>query len=91
MLPNLFSKGLLTPIDHQTLLSKSITATEKAQYLVEALPRKNQGSLEKFKECLRETQNGTGHGDILKDLSESYDNSQIDASKRSAAKKVIEC
>ena len=61
MLPNLFSKGLLTSIDHQKLLSESITATEKAQYLVEVLPRKNQGSLEKFKECLHETQNGTGH------------------------------
>ena len=91
ILPHLISKELLTQIDQQTLLSKSMTATEKAQYLVEALPRKNRGSLEKFKECLRETQNGTGHGDILRALSEKYvkeRNSQIDASKRSAAKKV---
>ena len=66
---------------------------EKAQYLLEVLPRKNTGSLEKFQECLCETQQGTGHGDILKALSKQYDqevkkrNSQVSdyASSGSAA------
>ena len=99
ILPHLNSKGLLTPKDRQTLINRLMTTTEKAQYLLEVLPRKNRGSLEKFKECLRETQYGTGHGDILRALSESYNqkvkerNSQVDASqspdvtlKRSAKK-----
>ena len=54
------------------LLNRSITNVEKAEYLLDALPRKDRGSFKKFKECLRKTQHGTGHGDILRALLESY-------------------
>ena len=72
ILPHLSSYQLLTQKDTQTLLNRSTTAVEKAQYLLEALPRKDRGSFKKFKNCLRRTQCGTGHGDILKALVESY-------------------
>ena len=54
------------------LLNRSTTEVEKAGYLLEALPRKDSGSLKKFKDCLHRTQQGTGHGDILKALLKSY-------------------
>ena len=91
ILPQLNSEGLLTSKDCQTLLNQSITTTDKAQYFLDTLLRKATGSLEKFKECLHKTQHGTAHSEILKALSESYDqevdkiNSQVDASGHGSA------
>ena len=59
------------------LLNRSITDVEKAQHLLDALPRKDRGSFKKFKECLNKTQQGTGHGDILRALQESYNRELI--------------
>ena len=72
------------------LLNRSITTVEKAQYLLEALPRKSTGSLGKFKECLSKTQHGTGHGDILKALSESYNQKvkELNSQTQQSAKEV---
>ena len=72
ILPHLNSKGLLTQKDTQMLLNRSITDVEKVQHLLDVLPRKDRGSFKKFKECLRKTQQGTGHGDILRALQENY-------------------
>ena len=77
ILPHLNSKGLLTQKDTQMLLNRSITDVEKVQHLLDVLPRKDRGSLKKFKECLHKTQQGTGHGDILRALQESYNQELI--------------
>ena len=60
ILPYLNSKGLLTQKDSQMLLNRSITNVEKAEYLLDALPRKDKGFFKKFRDCLHKTQHATG-------------------------------
>ena len=64
---HLNSQGLLTRKDRQMLL-KDITSTEKAQYLLDALPRKEE-FFDKFLKCVHQTTDGTGHMDIIRALS----------------------
>ena len=71
ILPHLYSKDLITLHDLQKLLNSALTTMEKAQFLLDALPRKDR-FYEKFQDCLHQTKDGTGHSDILEALSESY-------------------
>lgn len=68
ILPYLISHHLLTDDDKQVLMTYAKTQVEKAQYLLDILPRKAKGWFEVFIECLRETSLGTGHGDVVEDL-----------------------
>ena len=70
--PHLNSHELLTEKDRQKLLNNYITDVDKAQYLLNALPRKGERFFDKFVYCLHQTKRGTGHGDIAKALSTSY-------------------
>ena len=54
--------------DKQKLLSSSITPKEKANYILHILPRKAEGCFDKLLQCLRRSVDGTGHGDLLKEL-----------------------
>ena len=65
------SQELLTERDRQILLNEYTTNTDKAQYLLDALPRKER-FFDKFLHCLYQTTNGTGHRDIAIALSSSY-------------------
>ena len=85
ILPHLNSNGLLSQNDLEMLLNMAFTTVQKAHHLLGALPRKER-FFEKFKLCLHQTKDGTGHGEILEALSECYNeevrkaNSQNDAS-----------
>ena len=68
VLPYLNSYGLLTEKDRQTLLNKYLTDVEKANYLLDILPRKEHGFFETFIFCLCQSKDGTDHGDIVKAL-----------------------
>lgn len=68
ILPYLTAKHLLTNDDRQVLMTYTKTQVEKAQYLLDILPRKANGWFEKFIECLRESTDGTGHGDLVMEL-----------------------
>ena len=69
--PHLNSQGLLTGRDLQILLNEHTTNTDKARYLLDALPRKER-FFDKFLHCLYQTTRSTGHRDIAKALSLSY-------------------
>ena len=70
--PHLNSHGLLTDKDSQVLQNNYITNVDKAQYLLNVLPRKGKKFFDKFLYCLHQTRRETGHGDIAKALSASY-------------------
>ena len=70
--PHLNSQGLLTGDDRQILQNTCTTNKDKARYLLDALPRKEEGFLNKFLHCLYQTTSGTGHRNIAKALSTSY-------------------
>lgn len=55
------------------LLNESTTNISKAKYLLDALPRKEEGFFDKFLHCLYQTTSGTGHRGIAKALSASYE------------------
>ena len=68
--PHLNSQGLLTERDCQILV-KDTTNTDKVQYLLGVLPRKER-FFERFLYCLYQTTSGTGHRDIARALSTTY-------------------
>ena len=68
ILPHLIAGHLVTPDDRQVLMTYAKTQVEKAQYLLDILPRKSKGWFEVFLDCLRQSTNGTGHGDLAEDL-----------------------
>ena len=70
ILPHLNAQGLLTTKDYQTLTNKHSTDVEKAEYLIYKLPRKSNDFFGKFMLCLCESKSGTGHGDIVKALTQ---------------------
>lgn len=72
ILPHLIKYHLLTHDDRQILMMGARTQVEKAQYLLDILPRKAKGWFEAFLECLRETADGTGHGDLVEDLEAKF-------------------
>ena len=72
ILPHLIAQHLLTDDDRQTLTTFARTQTEKAQYLVDIIPRKETGWFEKFLACLRQSADGTGHRDLVKQLEAKF-------------------
>ena len=65
---HLTAQHLLTEDDKQELMNKSRTPREKAKYIMHILPRKAGGWFDKLLQCLRESADGTGHEDLLKEL-----------------------
>ena len=68
ILPYLIARHLLTEDDKQVLMLPTRTQVEKTQYLLDVMPRKATGWFEQFIECLRESTDGTGHGDLVTEL-----------------------
>ena len=90
ILPHLIAFHLLTNDDKQTLMTYARTQVEKAQYLLDVLPRKARGWFEKFAESLRQSSEGTGHGDLLEELEMKYKELLAQHnSKKSSKKKVL--
>ena len=67
---HLIAQHLLTEDDKQVLMSNARTPREKANYIMHVLPRKADGWFDKLLQCLHDSTDGTGHGDLLKDLEE---------------------
>ena len=65
---HLTAQHLLTEDDKQVLMSNSRTPREKANYIMQILPRKAGGWFDKLLQCLRESADGTGHGDLWTEL-----------------------
>jgi len=65
---HLTAQHLLTEDDKQELMNNSRTPREKAKYIMHILPRKAEGWFDKLLQCLRESADGTGHEDLLKEL-----------------------
>ena len=72
ILPYLISEHLLTDEDKQVLMKCTNTKGEKAQYLLDIIPRKAKGWFELFLQCLRNSANGTGHRDLVKVLETKF-------------------
>ena len=68
ILSHLLQCGLLTRKDQQFLLNQMRTDDDKVYYLLYNLPRKADGWFDRFLECLRDSQEGTGHKDIADTL-----------------------
>ena len=64
----LAAQHLLTEDDKQVIISDSWTPREKAKYIIHILPRKAHGWFDKLLQCLHESADGTGHGDLLREL-----------------------
>ena len=85
ILPHLNAQEMLTMDDYQTLTNKYITDTKKIEHLIYELPRKGNDFFGKFMFCLCESKCGTGHGDIVKALTQckaklEKDNERTDTS-----------
>ena len=72
ILPHLISRHLLTDNEKELLTQFTRTNSEKVQYLLDIIPRKEKGWFELFIECLRESSNGTGHRDLVKELETKF-------------------
>ena len=80
---------LLTNDDRQVLMNYTRTQVEKVQYLLDILPRKSKGWFEQFLECLRQLSDGTGHGDLVKDLETKYQELIEKNSVKKSKKKIF--
>ena len=67
---HLTAQHLLTEDDKQVLMNTSRTPRENSKYIMHILPRKGDGWFDKLLRCLHESADGTGHGDLLKELEE---------------------
>jgi len=68
ILSHLLQCGLLSRKDQQFLLNPIRADDDKVYYLLYNLPRKADGWFDRFLECLRDSQEGTGHKDIADTL-----------------------
>ena len=72
ILPQLIARHLLADDEKQTLIMPGSTNGQKTQYLLDIMPRKEKGWFELFIECLRESSDGTGHRDLVKELETKF-------------------
>ena len=89
ILPHLISYHLLTNDDRQVLMTYAKTQLEKAQYLLDILPRKSKGWFELFLVSLRESTAGTGHGDLVEDLEMKLQELTQQSNTKKSKKKVF--
>ena len=89
ILPHLIAFHLLTNDDRQILMTYARTQVEKAQYLLDILPRKAKGWFEKFAESLRQSAEGTGHGDLLEELEAKFKELLTQHDSKKSKKKVF--
>ena len=94
--PQLNSKGLLTKEDNEILQNDHNTNAKKIRHLLNVLPKKGNKFLDDFMYCLGTTTKGTGHADIAKALSASYNEEvrkarSVDMSSGYTANKVRVC
>ena len=68
LLPHLWRKGLLTPIERDKLDSVHATPQEKAQFLLKIIPRKGENGIKQFLECLMDEKDHMGHDELVKCL-----------------------
>lgn len=89
ILPHLIAYHLLTNDDRQILMMYARTQVEKAQYLLDILPRKARGWFEVFLECLRQSADGTGHGDLVEELETKFKELTEQNKSKKSKKKVF--
>ena len=65
MLPHLYAKGLLSDEEFDILSSPYLTRQHKINTLLKGLPLKGSDFLDKFIQCLDETEDGTGHKELI--------------------------
>ena len=68
ILPHMIARLLLTSNEIDTLINPYVTNFHKVNYLVQILPRKGNGWLDTFIDCLESTSEGTGHSKIAQEL-----------------------
>ena len=68
ILPYMNRYQLLTRDENEKLTNPYTTTSDKVNYLVEILPRKGNGWLDKFILCLDDSTEGTGHSKIIEEL-----------------------
>ena len=73
LLPHLITMDLLTDEDKEILMNVAKTRTDKIHHLIDVLPRKAFGWFNNILECLQRSSSGTGHADIIKMLSITYE------------------
>ena len=89
IVPYLRASNLLTEENVRMLKNVSISQKDKTQYLVYILPRKAEGWFSRFLDCLRQSTEGTSHGDLIKELEVNLDDvKQMNCSRQ---KSVGEC
>ena len=89
IVPYLHASNLLTDENLRMLKNISVSQQDKTQYLVYILPRKAEGWFGRFLDCLRQSTEGTSHGDLIKELEVNLDDlKQINSSKQ---KSIGEC
>ena len=66
--PHLIAQHLLTEDDKLVLISTLRTPREKANHIMSILPQKTDGWFDKLLLCLRESVDGTNHGDLWREL-----------------------
>ena len=65
VLPHLYAKGLLSDEEFEVLSSPYLTRQHKINTLLKGLPLKGSDFLDKFIQCLHETEDGTGHKELI--------------------------
>ena len=65
MLPHLYAKELLSDEEFDILSSPYLTRQHKINTLLKGLPLKGSDFLDKFIHCLHETEDGTGHKELI--------------------------
>ena len=71
ILPHMNKYNLLTRPENEKLTNPYNTTSDKVNYLVEILPRKGNGWLDKLICCLKDSTEGTGHSKIIEELQQA--------------------
>ena len=71
--PYLLSKGMLTRDDSNTLSNSNKTPGDKIKFIIDMLPSKGRGWWDKFINSLKNSINGTAHGELAKTLEDTLE------------------